>query len=316
MHARSEISAISCREIDDEIARDSLPWCMRLPLAHVGRREALVRALFAFGISQPLTSRRAAATFTTVPTGNVDEKRAQLASAETRFAKDPDDPYAFGEKAQLEKDLLELKRQQASPGALPSPTPPPPSPATADLLIDLGAPATPTASGEAGGAAQREALLEAQESVQRLKAAVSARDAQLQRLPMQPQAQRRAHTHRPVKDLRSDPLEPLRLVRRGMGRNSVLLGTRRRAQLEPRARRRTARKGSTHEHTPRCRAATAKQAGARLIGEREPAGRHARRCPCAEQYHLLLITVPMPLLRLLLCSVPPELQHIAETCAN
>merc|ERR1719482_2267301 len=77
------------------------------------RREAIVRALVAFGITQPLVLQKAsAATYTVVPTGTVSEKRSRLAEVEAKFSKNPDDPYVFGEKAQLEYDIRTLERNR------------------------------------------------------------------------------------------------------------------------------------------------------------------------------------------------------------
>lgn len=81
---------------------------MRLPT--LPRRE-LVRALVAVGLTQnPLTLRPASAAYTVVPTGSVAEKRAALVEVEKRFAEKPEDPYVFGEKAQLEYDIGALER--------------------------------------------------------------------------------------------------------------------------------------------------------------------------------------------------------------
>ena len=86
---------------------------MRLLPTAFPRREAIVRALVAFGISQPLAVRRAsAATYTVVPTGSVAEKRARLGEVEKLFAKSPEDPYIFGEKAQLEYDIGAIERNR------------------------------------------------------------------------------------------------------------------------------------------------------------------------------------------------------------
>lgn len=51
--------------------------------------------------------------YTVVPTGTVVEKRARLAQVEQQFKLTPEDPYVFGEKAQLEADIVALGRNQA-----------------------------------------------------------------------------------------------------------------------------------------------------------------------------------------------------------
>ncbi len=75
---------------------------MRLPV--VDRRQALLRALV--GLSAGRLSfenaRPAQAAYTVVSTGSIGERQAQLAEVTKQFALTPDDPYVFGEKAQLE----------------------------------------------------------------------------------------------------------------------------------------------------------------------------------------------------------------------
>ena len=79
----------------------------------LARREAIVSALVAFGITQPLAPRSASAAYTVVTTGSVSEKRARLTAVEKEFIKKPDDPYISGEKAQLEYDIGALEKNSA-----------------------------------------------------------------------------------------------------------------------------------------------------------------------------------------------------------
>ena len=52
--------------------------------------------------SVSLPSRPASAAYTIIPTGTIAAKTARLAEVQKLFAVSPDDPYVFGEKAQLE----------------------------------------------------------------------------------------------------------------------------------------------------------------------------------------------------------------------
>jgi len=72
-------------------------------------RSALLRSL-ALGTVFTATRRPAIAAYTIVPTGSVRDKTARLAEVEKLYAKTPDDPYAFGEKAQLEYDIRQLEQ--------------------------------------------------------------------------------------------------------------------------------------------------------------------------------------------------------------
>lgn len=90
---------------------------MRLPPSLITRRDALVRVLVAFGITQPLTVvQRALADspyYSVVPTGTVAEKQARMVEVEKLVQAKPDDPYAFGEKAQLDFEIKALAENRA-----------------------------------------------------------------------------------------------------------------------------------------------------------------------------------------------------------
>ena len=76
---------------------------MRLPPS-IDRRQALLRALV--GLTAGRLSfdgaRPANAIYTVVSTGSIASRQAQLVEVTKKFAAKPDDPYIFGEKAQLE----------------------------------------------------------------------------------------------------------------------------------------------------------------------------------------------------------------------
>ena len=88
---------------------------MRLPSTPTLSRNALLRAIVAFGVSQPLVSKPASAAsmYTIVPSGSIADKRARLVEATKKFEAEPENPYAFGEKAQLEYDIATLERNKA-----------------------------------------------------------------------------------------------------------------------------------------------------------------------------------------------------------
>ena len=54
----------------------------------------------------------ALAAYTVVPTGSIFEKETRLKEVEKLYAQTPDDPYVFGEKAQLEFDIQALQRNK------------------------------------------------------------------------------------------------------------------------------------------------------------------------------------------------------------
>lgn len=54
----------------------------------------------------------ALAAYTMVPTGSIGDKQARLREVEKLFKATPDDPYVFGEKAQLEFDIQALERNK------------------------------------------------------------------------------------------------------------------------------------------------------------------------------------------------------------
>ncbi len=72
-------------------------------------RAAVIRSLAA-GTILAVSRHPALAAYTVVPTGTVLEKSARLEVVKKLFAKTPDDPYVFGEKAQLEFDIAAIER--------------------------------------------------------------------------------------------------------------------------------------------------------------------------------------------------------------
>ena len=75
---------------------------MRLDI-HLDRRQALVRTLIGLGAGGiTFAPQKALAGYTIIPTGSIAGKEAALAEAMKKFEANPDDPYVFGEKAQLE----------------------------------------------------------------------------------------------------------------------------------------------------------------------------------------------------------------------
>jgi len=73
-------------------------------------RAAIVAAS---GLSLPPAKPALAAMYTVVPTGTVAAKQARLSEVEKQFQLTPDDPYVFGEKAQLEYDIGALRKNSA-----------------------------------------------------------------------------------------------------------------------------------------------------------------------------------------------------------
>ena len=101
---------------------------MRVGALLHSRREALA-ALLAASATLPLTSRPLPAlavpapppqkmSYTVVPTGTIVEKEQRLKEVEKLLKADPDDPYVFGEKAQLEFDIKALRSNRAFAQAL------------------------------------------------------------------------------------------------------------------------------------------------------------------------------------------------------
>jgi len=74
-------------------------------------RAALIRT--ALGIAAlGLPRRPALAAYTIIPTGTIADKEARLREVGQLYTKTPDDPYVFGEKAQLEFDIGALQRNR------------------------------------------------------------------------------------------------------------------------------------------------------------------------------------------------------------
>ena len=102
---------------------------MRLPTnpgqqALLNRRTALVNA-FVSGLAVFAGHRLPAlAAYTVVPSGSVADKQARLREVEKLFKETPDDPYVFGEKAQLDFDIGALERNKQCAAALPEHTRP------------------------------------------------------------------------------------------------------------------------------------------------------------------------------------------------
>ena len=85
---------------------------MRLPPSSLTRQQ-LLRSLAAIAASGSLSQPRAAlAAYNIVPIGTVAGKQQKLREVEKAYAKTPDDPYVFGEKAQLEYDIAALQRNR------------------------------------------------------------------------------------------------------------------------------------------------------------------------------------------------------------
>jgi len=72
-------------------------------------RAAVLRSL-ATGALLAVSRHPAFAAYTVIPTGTIAEKQARLAVVSKLYLETPDDPYVFGEKAQLEYDIEALKR--------------------------------------------------------------------------------------------------------------------------------------------------------------------------------------------------------------
>lgn len=85
---------------------------MRLPMASssVATTRRVLLAAAAGLINLSPTAKPAFAAYTVVASGNVAQKRSRLTEVEKLFKEKPDDPYVFGEKAQLEADIKALKR--------------------------------------------------------------------------------------------------------------------------------------------------------------------------------------------------------------
>ena len=75
----------------------------------IDRRQALLRALIGLSAGRLSieSARPAHAAYTVVSTGKIIDREAQLADVAKKFELAPDDPYVFGEKAQLEYAQLE-----------------------------------------------------------------------------------------------------------------------------------------------------------------------------------------------------------------
>ena len=69
----------------------------------------LAQAAAAAPANAPALPPTAPPTYTVVPTGTIADKEARLRQVEANFAADPDNPYTFGEKAQLEYEINALR---------------------------------------------------------------------------------------------------------------------------------------------------------------------------------------------------------------
>lgn len=83
---------------------------MRVPPANSLTRRALMAAATGLINLAPVALPAFAATYTVIPTGSIAEKRSRLVEVEKLYKSNPEDPYIFGEKAQLESDIDVLKR--------------------------------------------------------------------------------------------------------------------------------------------------------------------------------------------------------------
>jgi catechol 2,3-dioxygenase-like lactoylglutathione lyase family enzyme len=72
-------------------------------------RAAVLRSL-ATGALLAVSRQPALAAYTVIPTGSIADKQARLAVVSKLYLETPNDPYVFGEKAQLEYDIEALQR--------------------------------------------------------------------------------------------------------------------------------------------------------------------------------------------------------------
>ena len=72
------------------------------------RRAVLTRGVAAAGTLATIAPASAGLLYTIVPTGSIADKEKRLAEVDKLFAKTPDDPYVFGERAQLQSDIKRL----------------------------------------------------------------------------------------------------------------------------------------------------------------------------------------------------------------
>jgi len=85
---------------------------MRLPRVSLDRRDVLYALAVSVALPATLAPKGALAAYPIVPIGTVAEKRAALVVVEKELKADPNDPYLFGEKAQLEYDIKTLARNR------------------------------------------------------------------------------------------------------------------------------------------------------------------------------------------------------------
>jgi len=86
---------------------------MRLPSPrepNTLHRRAVLQTLVSALLASP--SLPALAAYTIVPSGSIAEKQSRMKEVEKLFEKNKDDPYAFGEKAQLEYDIAALEKNR------------------------------------------------------------------------------------------------------------------------------------------------------------------------------------------------------------
>merc|ERR1719238_1760051 len=74
----------------------------------LSRRAVLTRGVAAAGTFAAIAPASAGLLYTIVPTGSIADKEKRLAEVDKLFAKTPDDPYVFGERAQLQSDIKRL----------------------------------------------------------------------------------------------------------------------------------------------------------------------------------------------------------------
>ena len=74
----------------------------------LSRRAVLTRGVAAASTFAAIAPASAGLLYTIVPTGSIADKEKRLAEVDKLFAKTPDDPYVFGERAQLQSDIKRL----------------------------------------------------------------------------------------------------------------------------------------------------------------------------------------------------------------
>ena len=75
----------------------------KAPAFALDRRQALLRALVGLTVGRlTLQTAQPALAYTVISSGSISDAKVKLVDVSKRFEKTPDDPYVYGEKAQLE----------------------------------------------------------------------------------------------------------------------------------------------------------------------------------------------------------------------